>query len=274
MGVARRPMASVLLRSAARRQASAFHSRSAPMLSGHGISQHRPAPDNMTDTEWDFTDANYAQIQKIMLKYPPNCQAGACIPALDIAQRQQGVDGRGGWLPVSAMNKVAEVLEMPAIRVYEVASFYTMFNREKVGKHLIQICGTTPCQVNGAERIIEAIEKHLGIKTGGTTADGLFTTMEVECLGACCNAPMVQINDDFYEDLTEDRIVKVLDQLKSGGRNATKIGTQGPREGCNGPQGNTSLLDYVALPITRDFAGLKAQMAADEAAAAKEAASA
>merc|ERR1711865_1281340 len=225
-----------------------FHSVARPVLGGHGISVHRPAPDNQMDTEWDFTDENYAQIRALIEKYPPNCEAAACIPALDLAQRQSGIDGRGGWLPVAAMNKVAETLNMPPIRVYEVASFYTMFNREKVGKHLIQICGTT--------------------------ADGLFTTMEVECLGACCNAPMVQINDDFYEDLTEDRIVKVLDQLKSGGRNATKIGTQGPREGCNGPQGNTSLLDYVALPITRDFAGLKAQMAADEAAAAKEAASA
>jgi len=251
-----------------------FHSVARPVLGGHGISVHRPAPENQADMEWDFTDENYAQIRALIEKYPPNCEAAACIPALDLAQRQSGIDGRGGWLPVAAMNKVAETLNMPPIRVYEVASFYTMFNREKVGKHLIQICGTTPCQVNGAERIIEAIEKHLGIKTGGTTADGLFTTMEVECLGACCNAPMVQINDDFYEDLTEERIVKVLDQLKSGGRNATKIGTQGPREGCNGPQGNTSLLDYVATPITRDFAGLKAQMAADEAAAAKEAASA
>jgi len=269
MGVARGPMASVLLRSAARRQASAFHSRSAPMLSGHGISQHRPAPDNMTDTEWDFTDANYAQIQKIMLKYPPNCQAGACIPALDIAQRQQGVDGRGGWLPVSAMNKVAEVLEMPPIRVYEVASFYTMFNREKVGKYLIQICGTTPCQLNGAERIIEALEAKLGVATGGTSADGLFTTMEVECLGACVNAPMVQINDDFYEDLTEESMNKVIDQLKLGGREATHIGPQGKRQGCNGTQYNTSLLDGAPKAPCRDFAQLKEEIAKAAAAEAK-----
>eukprot|EP00658_Telonema_sp_P-2_P061497 TRINITY_DN501_c0_g1_i10.p1 TRINITY_DN501_c0_g1~~TRINITY_DN501_c0_g1_i10.p1 ORF type:complete len:241 (+),score=66.26 TRINITY_DN501_c0_g1_i10:186-908(+) len=173
---------------------------------GHGISVHRPTPDNQQDTEWDFTDANWAQLQVLIAKYPPNCQAGACIPALDLAQRQQGEDGRGGWLPVSAMNKVAEALSMPPIRVYEVASFYTMFNREKVGKYLIQICGTTPCQLNGAERIIDTIEEQLGVKTGGTSADGLFTTMEVECLGACVNAPMVQINDDFYEDLTEETV--------------------------------------------------------------------
>merc|ERR1712166_190705 len=150
-----------------------FHSVARPVLGGHGISVHRPAPDNQMDTEWDFTDENYAQIRALIEKYPPNCEAAACIPALDLAQRQSGIDGRGGWLPVAAMNKVAETLNMPPIRVYEVASFYTMFNREKVGKYL-------------------------GIKTGGTTADGLFTTMEVECLGACCNAPMVQINDDFY----------------------------------------------------------------------------
>lgn len=160
-------------------------------------------------------------------------------------------------------------------RVYEVASFYTMFNREKVGKHLIQICGTTPCQLNGAERIIEAIESHLGIKTGGTTSDGEFTTMEVECLGACVNAPMVQINDDFYEDLTEDSIKKVLDQLKSGGRAATHIGPQGKRQGCNGPVKNTSLLEGSRkMPPCRDFAALKKALEAEEAAKAKEAAAA
>lgn len=244
------------------------------MLGGHGISQHRPAPDNMPDTEWDFTDANYAQLQRLIRKYPPNCQAGACIPALDLAQRQQGEDGRGGWLPVAAMNKVAEVLEMPPIRVYEVASFYTMFNREKVGKYLIQICGTTPCQLNGAERIIEALEKKLGVKTGGTTSDGLFTTMEVECLGACVNAPMVQINDDFYEDLTEESMNQVIDQLKKGGRDATSIGPQGKRVGCNGPQGNTSLLGEIPKAPCRDFAKLKAELEAEEAAKAKEAAAA
>lgn len=115
------------------------------------------------------------------------------IPLLDLAQRQCG-----NFLPVAAMNKVAEIVGVPAVRVYEVASFYTMFNRERVGKYFIQLCGTTPCMVNGSEDIKAAIEKHLHIKEGETTADGLFTLREVECLGACANAPMIQINDDFY----------------------------------------------------------------------------
>merc|ERR1711998_449168 len=225
---------------------------------GHGISQHRPDPRNDPDMAWDFTEDNYAHIQRIIGKYPINYKQSAVIPLLDLAQRQQGVDGRGGWLPLAAMNKVAQVLEMAPIRVYEVASFYTMFNREPVGTHLIQVCGTTPCQLNGAEAIIEAVTEHLGIGAGETTSDGLFTMMEVECLGACANAPMVQINDDFYEDLTEDSIKKVLDQLKIGGRAATHIGPQGKRQGCNGPVKNTSLLEGSGkMPPCRDFAALK-----------------
>jgi len=170
------------------------------------------------------------------------------------------------------MNKVAQILEMPPIRVYEVASFYTMYNREPVGTHLIQVCGTTPCQLNGAERIIETISQHLGIpNSGGTTADGLFTMMEVECLGACANAPMVQINDDFYEDLTADRMVTVLDQLKKGGRDATTIGPQGKRVGCIGPQGQTSLLAEPKAAPARDFEAIKADLAKKAAEAAKAA---
>jgi len=164
-------------------------------------------------------------------------------------------------LPLAAMNKVAEVLEMAPIRVYEVASFYTMFNREPVGTHLIQVCGTTPCQLNGAEAIIEAITEHLGIGVGETSSDGLFTMLEVECLGACVNAPMVQINDDFYEDLTKERIKTILDQLKAGGRDSTLIGPQGARKGCIGPQGKTSLHDPPAPAPLRDFAAVKAELA-------------
>merc|ERR1711988_1999007 len=209
---------------------------SAPAL-GHGISQHRPDARNDPDMKWDFTDDNYAHIQRIIQKYPLNYKQSAVIPLLDLAQRQQGVDGRGGWLPLAAMNKVAQILEMAPIRVYEVASFYTMFNREPVGTHLIQVCGTTPCQLNGAESIIDAITEHIGISPGETTADGLFTMLEVECLGACVNAPMVQINDDFYEDLTHESVKNVLDQLRRTGRDGTVIGPQGARKGCMGPQG-------------------------------------
>lgn len=261
------------LKSDALKAARLFHSR-APLLGGHGISQHRPDARNDPDAEWDFTEDNYAQIERIIQKYPINYKQSAVMPLLDLAQRQQGIDGRGGWLPLAAMNKVAQVLEMPPIRVYEVASFYTMYNREPVGTHLIQVCGTTPCQLNGAERIIETISEHLGIPTsGGTSADGLFTMMEVECLGACANAPMVQINDDFYEDLNHERMIKVLDQLKAGGRDATEIGPQGKRIGCIGPQGKTSLMEEMGeYPHKRDFAAVKdalAKAAAEAEAAAK-----
>jgi len=240
--------------------AATFHT-SKPTF-GHGISQHRPDERNDPNMPWDFTEDNYAQIERIIQKYPLNYKQSAVMPLLDLAQRQQGENGRGGWLPLAAMNKVAQILEMAPIRVYEVASFYTMYNREPVGKHLIQVCGTTPCQLNGAEAIIEAITEHLGIGVGETTSDGLFTMLEVECLGACVNAPMVQINDDFYEDLDASRMKKVLDQLKAGGRDATKIGPQGARVGCIGPQGKTSLMEEPgAYSITRDFAAVKAEIA-------------
>jgi len=260
-----------VMKSDALKAARLFHSRG-PALGGHGISQHRPDARNDPDMEWDFTEDNYAYIERIIQKYPLNYKQSAVMPLLDLAQRQQGVDGRGGWLPLAAMNKVAQILEMPPIRVYEVASFYTMYNREPVGTHLIQVCGTTPCQLNGAERIIETISQHLGIpESGGTSADGLFTMMEVECLGACANAPMVQINDDFYEDLTADRMVTVLDQLKKGGRDATKIGPQGKRVGCIGPQGLTSLTTVPDPAPARDFDAIKADLAKKAAEAAKAA---
>jgi len=221
--------------------------------------------------DWDFTEDNYAHIQRTIEKYPVNYKQSAVIPLLDLAQRQQGVDGRGGWLPLAAMNKVAAILDMAPIRVYEVASFYTMFNREPVGTHLIQVCGTTPCQLNGAEKIIETITEHVGCPVGGSSKDGLFTMMEVECLGACVNAPMVQINDDFYEDLNVDRMKTILDQLKKGGRDATKIGPQGKRVGCIGPQGKTSLHAQPGPAPPRDFAAVKKEVEKKAAEAAAEA---
>ena len=148
---------------------------------------------NSPDTPFDFTPENYKVVNVILSKYPANYAQSAIIPLLDLAQRQCG-----NFLPVAAMDKVAAVCGVPPVRVYEVASFYTMFNRERVGKYFIQLCGTTPCMVNGAVQIKDAICAHLGIQDGETTKDGLFTLKEVECLGACANAPMVQINDDFY----------------------------------------------------------------------------
>ena len=158
------------------------------------------------------------------------------------------------------MNKIAEIVEVAPIRVYETCSFYSMYNREPVGKFLLQVCGTTPCQLCGAEKIIHAIEHHCGIHKGQTSKDGFFTLMEVECLGACVNAPMLQCNDDFYEDLTEESTIKLLDDLKAG--RPTKIGPQIKRQWSAGPMGATTLKDAVPVPPCRDFDALKKAAAA------------
>jgi NADH dehydrogenase (ubiquinone) flavoprotein 2 len=177
---------------------------------------------------------------KILAKYPSNYKQSGIIPLLDLAQRQNG-----GWLPVAAMDKVAEIVDVAPVRVYEVASFYTMFNRTKVGKYFIQLCGTTPCMICGSEDIKRTIEKHLGIRSGETTKDGLFTLLEVECLGACANAPMVQLNDDYYECLTPTTIVELLELCKAGKK--PPMGKWGslPMNGqvsCEGPLGKTTLM--------------------------------
>lgn len=160
-----------------------------------------------------FSQENISKIQDILKKYPTDRKASAVLPLLDLAQRQND-----GWLSQSAITEVAKLLEIPEMRVFEVASFYTMFNLEPIGKYHIQICGTTPCMLRGAEEIIQACKDKLNISLGKTTEDGLFTLSEVECLGACTNAPMMQINDDFFEDLTTESTLKILDDLRSGKR--------------------------------------------------------
>jgi NADH dehydrogenase (ubiquinone) flavoprotein 2 len=148
------------------------------------------------------------RLNAIISKYPTQYKKAAVLPALDLAQRQHG------WLPLSAMNKVAEILEMPRMRVYEVATFYTMYNREKIGTYHIQVCTTTPCELCGAQEILRAIENHLGIKAGETTQDNLFTLSEVECAGACVNAPMMAINDDYY--VSKRTIETIVDHDSDG----------------------------------------------------------
>ncbi|ETW03295.1 hypothetical protein H310_04798 [Aphanomyces invadans] len=204
-----------------------------------GISQHRDTPDNTKETSFDFTEANYVKVHAILGRYPENYKASAIIPLLDLAQRQHG-----GWLPLAAMNKVARIVDVKPMQVYEVATFYTMFNREKVGKYFIQLCGTTPCMICGSEEIKKVIEDHLGIKEGETTADEMFTLREVECLGACSNAPMVQINDDFYENLTPETTRQLLDACKKNQPPPMNKWGSLPMNGqlsCEGPQGKTTL---------------------------------
>jgi len=205
---------------------------------------------------------------KILSKYPANYKQAGIIPLLDLAQRQHG-----GWLPVAAMDKVAQIVETDPARVYEVASFYTMFNRTKTGKYFLQLCGTTPCMICGSEDIKQTIESHLGIKNGETTKDGLFTLLEVECLGACANAPMIQMNDDYYECLTPKTTIELLEACKEG--KPPVMGKWGslPMNGqvsCEGPLGKTSLLSEPEPPKVEegrfkdgkvDPASVKAHMA-------------
>lgn len=168
-----------------------------------------------------FTEANLQQAQKIIAKYPPGKQASAVMPLLTLAQKQNK-----NWLTKAAMDVVAGMLDMAPMRVYEVASFYTMYNLEPVGKHLLELCTTTPCWLRGSDAVVKACERHLGVKVGETTQDGMFTLREAECLGACVNAPMMQIGEHFYEDLTAENVVQLLDKLKS-----STIPEPGPQSG-------------------------------------------
>jgi NADH-quinone oxidoreductase subunit E len=159
---------------------------------------------------FDFTLENRAWAEQEVAKYPPGRQASAVLALLWRAQKQNGY-----WLPRAAMEKVASMLDMPNIRVLEVATFYTMFNLAPVGRHYVQLCGTTPCALCGAEELKAVCRKRIG-EPGHVSSDGLFSWTEVECLGACCNAPMVQINEDYYEDLTPENFTKLLDDLAAG----------------------------------------------------------
>jgi NADH-quinone oxidoreductase subunit E len=163
-----------------------------------------------------WTDANARAAQEIIARYPEGRQVSAVLPLLDLAQRQVGAEtDTQGWLPIPVMEFVARELDTSYIRVLEVATFYTMFNLQPVGRFHVQVCGTTPCMLKGSDDVFAACARR-GLKKGKTTGDGLFTLIEVECLGACANAPMVQINDDNYEDLTEDSMGAILDALAAG----------------------------------------------------------
>lgn len=187
------------------------------------MSNKKPAPKEQQPESFYFTAKNLKEAKKHIAKYPEGRQASAVIPLLEIAQRQND-----NWLPIAAMEHVAEILEMPQIRVMEVATFYTMFNLSPVGKHHIQLCGTTPCWLRGADDIKNLCKKKLKIDLGETTKDELFTLTEVECLGSCANAPMIQINDDFYEDLDVKSMTKILDDLAQGKK--VKKGSQTGRK--------------------------------------------
>ena len=190
-----------------------------------------------------WTEANAKQAKAIVARYPEGRQASAVIPLLDLAQRQVGaVTETQGWLPIPVMEYVGKELGMPYVRVLEVATFYTMFNLAPVGRFHVQVCGTTPCMLRGSDDVFAACKKR-GMKKGRTTEDGLFTLSEVECLGACANAPMVQINDDNYEDLTEESMGAILDALAAG--RTPKPGPQVDRQ-TSCPKGGPTTLKKMA----------------------------
>jgi len=174
------------------------------------VSTTEGPPVQQPDT-FEFTPENVERARAHIAKYPPGREASAVLPLLDLAQRQMG-----GWVPRAAMDYVAGLLGMAPIRVYEVATFYTMFNLRPVGRYLLQVCTTTPCWLRGSDAVVAACEKKLGIGIGGKTEDGLFSMIEVECLGACVNAPILQVNDDFYEDLDGPATEALIDALRAG----------------------------------------------------------
>ena len=198
----------------------------------------RPAPAAQQPAHFAFTAENAEKARATIARYPAGRQASAVMPLLDLAQRQHG-----GWLPRAAMDYVAKLLEMPPIRVYEVATFYTMYNLAPVGRHLVQVCTTTPCWLRGSGDIVEACRRKLGIGLGETTPDGQFTLAEVECLGACVNAPMMRVGDDYYEDLDPTSTEAILDALAQG--ETPKTGSQIGRRNSEPIGGPTTLKAFV-----------------------------
>lgn len=197
----------------------------------------RLAPPEQQPKDFSFTADNLAWAKREMEKYPPGRQASAVIPILWRAQEQAG-----GWLPEPAIRCVAELLGMAQIRVLEVATFYTMFQLEPVGRFLVQLCGTTPCMLRGAEDLKKVCKRRIGDEQH-VSRDGTFSWMEVECLGACVNAPMVQIGADYYEDLTPESFERILDELAAG------------RSPTPGPQIDRQLSAPVGGPTTLQNGG-------------------
>lgn len=214
-----------------------------------------PLPDEAeTRARWAsfaWTPENAEKAREIVSRYPEGRQMSASLPFLDLAQRQVGAEtDTQGWLPIPVIEFVARELGMHYMRVFEVASFYTMFNLVPVGRFHVQVCGTTPCMLRGSDDVLAACRSR-GLKKGHTTPDGMFTLTEVECLGACANAPMVQINDDNFEDLDYDKTVAVLDALARG--EAPPPGSQtGRRVSC--PEGGPTTLPEM-VSANHDYRG-------------------
>jgi NADH-quinone oxidoreductase subunit E len=190
-----------------------------------------------------FDADSEAEITKIVARYPAGKQASAVIPALYIAQNQMKRQTGSAWVPVKAMDAVGARLGMAPIRVYEVATFYFMFNMAPIGKYHLQVCTTTPCWLRGSDAITAACQHETGIKNfGETSADGLFTMTEVECIGACVNAPILQVDDDFYEDMDAEKVTSLLAALRRGER--PKPGSMTGRQ-TSAPEGGPTTLQFA-----------------------------
>ena len=201
---------------------------------------------------FEFTPEYREKADYHIAKYPEGRQKSAVMPLLDLAQRQVGEEtNTQGWLPLPVMEYVAKYLDMPIIRVVEVATFYFMYNLVPVGKYHVQVCGTTPCMLRGSDDIISACKKR-GMAKGEVSEDGLWTLTEVECMGNCATAPMVQINDDNYEDLTVERLDAVLDALAKGEQ--PKAGTQEPGRHTSEPSGGATTLKEM-VDANHDYRG-------------------
>lgn len=185
---------------------------------GHGQPGHAPRKAGRHQpTQFAFDEHSNSEIAVILARYPEGRQASGVIPLLYIVQNQMGRETGSAWVPRVAMDAVARRLSMPPIRVYEVATFYLMFNTKPIGRYHLQVCTNTPCWLRGSDDVVSACKTAGGVSGfGETSADGLFTMTEVECMGACANAPMMQVNDDYYEDLDSDRTRDLIDALKRG----------------------------------------------------------
>jgi NADH-quinone oxidoreductase subunit E len=197
--------------------------------------------------DFSFSADNLAWAKKQLSKYPDGRQASAVIPLLWKAQEQAG-----GWVPEAAIRYVADFLSMAYIRVLEIATFYTMFNLAPVGRHHVQLCGTTPCRLRGAEKLIEVCEHRIGHQFD-VTPDGALSWVEVECLGACVNAPMAQINYDFYEDLTPETFERILNDLAAGKK--VNPGPQIDRQLSAPVGGPTTLTDELLYAKSKKSSG-------------------
>ena len=162
-------------------------------------------------SNFEFNEKNLEEIKIILKRYPEKNKKSAVMPLLYLAQKQNN-----NWIPLAAMKHIGTLLSMPYISVYEIATFYSMYNLAPVGKHFVQVCPTTPCMIRGAYKLVEACKEKISEKENELSKNKSCSWMEVECLGACVNAPMLQINDDYYEDLDKEKTLKILDKILSG----------------------------------------------------------